>query len=187
MLYSSSAWDMVALFRFSYLCKQLCKNLIISFLQVLNQVNFFNSGLSNVIRWEDILLQNLSLNLNSDVIFYTTTENGFNLTESYTIKAGSPISHSVGTWDRDDGLVIPETSIWERRSNLFGVSIDAAVMSGNSFLMKVSNLKGIQEWAFCNFYSNGGKCNYYSVSCSIQCSCQGFTYRLQNVCMYLTG
>ena len=88
-------------------------------------------------RWEDSLAQNLSLTLNSDVLFYSPNENGFNLTEFNSIKAGSPFSREVGTWDGIDGLVIPEPSIWERRSNLGRVTMDMCVL-GNNFLMKVN-------------------------------------------------
>ena len=109
----------------------------------MNDANFFNYGLSCVIRWEEGLEQNMSLTLNSDVLFYGTNENGFNLTEWYTIKAGSLISRKVGTWDRIDGLVIPEPNIWERRSNLNRVPMEICVApnGSNTFLMKVSKPK----------------------------------------------
>ena len=102
-------------------------------------------------RWEDNLVQNLSLTLKSDVLFYTINENGFNLTESYTIKAGSPISRNVGTWNRIDGLVIPEPNVWERRSNLGQISLDICVV-GNAFLLKVNKPKETQYRGFCKFY-----------------------------------
>ena len=109
----------------------------------MNEANFFNSGLSCVIRWEEGLEQNMSLTLNSDVLFYGTNENGFNLTEWYTIKAGSLISRKVGSWDRIDGLVIPEPNIWERRSNLNRVPMEICVAPNgtNTFLMKVNKHK----------------------------------------------
>ena len=112
--------------------------IIIPFLQILNKEQFFNSGLANVIRWEDVSFQNLSLNLNSDVIFYTNNGSGFNLTEIYSFKAGSPIIRSVGAWDRKHGLMIPEMSIWDRRSNLLGVPMNIGVLGGLSFLMRVN-------------------------------------------------
>ena len=96
-------------------------------------------------RLENILAQKPSLNLNSDVVFYTSDETGFALTEWYNIKESSVISHNVGTWDRIDGLVLPEKSIWERRSNLQGVSLDIAVVFGYSFLMKVDNFEENQN------------------------------------------
>ena len=116
----------------------------------MNEVNFFTSGLLSVMRLEDSLEQNLSLALNSDVLLYTINSNGFNLTEFYTIKAGSPISREVGTWDRTDGLVIPEPNIWERRSNLGQVSMEICVPPlANIFLIKVDNSKETHNWAFC--------------------------------------
>lgn len=93
-------------------------------------------------RLENILATMLSFNLNSDVVLYSTNKTGFTLTECYSIKEGSPISHFVGTWNRKDGLVLPEKSIWERRSNLLGVSMDVVVGCGYSFLMKVNNSEG---------------------------------------------
>ena len=118
----------------------------------MKEVNFFNSGLVSVMRWDDRLLKNLchTLTLDSEVLFYSQNENGFNLTECYTIKAAGPFSRKVGTWDRIDGLVIPEPNIWERRSNLGGTAIKICVM-GNTFLMKANIFEGIKNRAFCYF------------------------------------
>ena len=154
MLCSSSAQDTVAFFRFSYIrIKEICiTKLIIIFLQILNEVNFFNSGLSSVMRWEDGLVQIMSLTIKSDVLFYTINENGFKLTECYTIKAGAPIYRKVGAWDRIDGLVIPEPNIWQRRSNLGQVSMEICVapVGTNIFLIRVHN--STQKQAFCKLY-----------------------------------
>ena len=103
-------------------------------------------------RWEDGLVQIMSLTIKSDVLFYTINENGFKLTECYTIKAGAPIYRNVGAWDRIDGLVIPEPNIWQRRSNLGQVSMEICVapVGTNIFLIRVHN--STQKQAFCKLY-----------------------------------
>ena len=116
----------------------------------MNQLNFFNSKLASVVRWEDSLEQNLILSVKSDVLFYSSNENGFSLKELYAIKADSPTSKEVGTWDWINGLVIPEPNIWERRANLSRVRMKICVL-GNTFLLRVNTSKETKYQAFCNF------------------------------------
>ena len=108
--------------------------------QNLNKHNFFNSGIPSLIRWEDSIEQNLSLTLNSDVLFYSPNRNGFSLREFYTIKKESAMSREVGTWNLANGLVIPEPNIWERRANFGRVLMKIGVM-GSTFLMRVNTTK----------------------------------------------
>ena len=121
-------------------------------IQQLNSENFFNSGVLSVLNWDASLAgQNMLLKLNSNVLFYTIIGNdSVDLTEFYTIKAGPQISRQVGTWNRSHGLLIPEPNIWERRSNLGGISMDTCVIGSTGFLMKVNlDPKEIQKQAFC--------------------------------------
>ena len=91
------------------------------------------------------------LKLNSNVMFYTINGNySVDLSEFYTIKAGPQISRKVGTWNRSHGLLIPEPNIWERRSNLGGISLETCVTRSGGFLMKVNlDSKEKQKQAFC--------------------------------------
>ena len=117
--------------------------------------NFFNSGLLSVLRWDESLVwQNMSLKLNSNVLFYTINGNdSVDLSESYTIKAGPLISHEVGNWNRSHGLLILEPNIWERRTNLRGVSLETCVTASSGFLMNVNlDTKETHKQAFCKFY-----------------------------------
>ena len=117
----------------------------------------------SVLSWDEGFVGLMSLKLNSNVLFYTVNGNdSMDLSELYTIKAGPLISREVGTWDRSTGLMISEPNIWERRSNLGGVSMKTCVTNGSTFIMRVSldSEEAQAHWHFASFLILFCSCNW---------------------------
>ncbi len=71
-----------------------------------------------------------NLRLDSKLFFYEDDAVGdFVIKEKYAIKSGPAITQVVGTWNETAGLDIPEPNVYERRSNLRGVSLVNALMA----------------------------------------------------------
>ena len=59
---------------------------------------------------------------------YEEQEERINLKELYAVN-GKTISNYVGTWNEADGLSVVQPNMWERRNNLFGISLRVTTIS----------------------------------------------------------
>jgi hypothetical protein len=66
--------------------------------------------------------------LDTNIVFYEKTSEGFDLKEDFAIKAGPRIEQYIGNWTIVDRLQIIHPSIWQRRSDLRGILLHNCVM-----------------------------------------------------------
>ena len=65
------------------------------------------------------------LRLDNNVVFYAadTKLDRVNLSETYAVNKGPLIEKPLGFWSHQEGLIITQDRIWERRSDLQGVQL----------------------------------------------------------------
>ena len=69
---------------------------------------------------------NISPRLDTRLYSYDEREDEIRVNERYAVM-GTPVLNSVGTWSRGTGrLAIPESNIWERRTDLRGAVVTVA-------------------------------------------------------------
>ena len=96
---------------------------------LINDRQLFNKGLTGLISELDVnVSHNLTLRLDSRLYIYKSEGNKFVLKETYALNGKKKVQ-TVGTWRESTGLIVPTKSMWERRSNLEGMSIRVATVS----------------------------------------------------------
>ena len=90
--------------------------------KVTNNLKLFQFGITGVIPMTEYSNLNLSLHLDTRLFVLKDKINDTKIEEVYAIK-GKPITSKVGSWNETARLKIDEPNIWERRSNLYGVTI----------------------------------------------------------------
>ena len=94
-----------------------------------NGRQLFNNGLTGLIsELDETTGLSLTLRLDTRLYTYTSKGNKISLKEVYAVNGKKKVQ-TVGTWSWNTGLILPVTSMWERRSNLEGMSIRVATMS----------------------------------------------------------
>ena len=87
-----------------------------------NSLKLFQSGITGIIPKTEYPDLNLKTYLNTRLFVLEDQDNNTKIEEVYAIK-GMPITSKVGSWNETARLKIDEPNIWERRSNLKGVTI----------------------------------------------------------------
>ncbi len=83
------------------------------------------------------------LRLDSQFYLYNPNDTDrFDIFEQYSVKSGPVITNFVGQWSTKSGLTIPVKSVWERRSDLGGMAIVAAVLDWKVLMKVLRNEKG---------------------------------------------
>ena len=71
-----------------------------------------------------VIPRDLHLRLDSIVFLYSTNgSENWVLREIYGIKGLTQRSNQVGEWSENEGLIVPQPYIYERRKNLSGISL----------------------------------------------------------------
>ncbi len=86
--------------------------------------------LINEVQNIETVSSNLPLTLESNLLafeFDNVTEN-VNISEIYSIKSNNERRNHFGYWNTQEGLAVPEPVIWERRSDLSGVTLINTVL-----------------------------------------------------------
>ena len=97
--------------------------------QLINDLQLFNKGLRGLISEFDITMSfSFSLHLDTQLYIYAPEGETISLKEAYGVNGNTKVE-IVGTWKDSTGLIVPTSSIWERRRNLEGLSIRVATMS----------------------------------------------------------
>ena len=91
---------------------------------LVNAMKVFNSGVTGVILDSEIRGMNLELQFNTRLFCFAQGASGILLTELYAIK-GMRFSNIIGTWNKTQGINVQIPNIWERRTDLDGVTIRA--------------------------------------------------------------
>ena len=96
---------------------------------LINDLQLFNKGLTGLISELDVNISlNMTLRLDSRLYTYKSEGNKIDLKETYAVNGKKKVQ-TVGTWRGSTGLVVPTKSMWERRSNLEGMSISVATVA----------------------------------------------------------
>ncbi len=86
---------------------------------------------------QDQILQKLPLQLDSHFHLYEESwDNVFYLSEAYKIEEKVMIQN-VGCWNRSFGLQMISTPIWERRSDLQGMTISIGAFHVSEYLVQI--------------------------------------------------
>jgi ABC-type amino acid transport substrate-binding protein len=92
-----------------------------------NSTNLFHSSVAIIL--SEYPSVQLSLRLDTRLFYYNARGNEtFKLFEHYTIRGGPPITRQIGTWTTNQGLIIPISSIWDRRADLMAVNLKSTTM-----------------------------------------------------------
>ena len=95
---------------------------------LINDLQLFKEGLTGLVPEQDVAQGlNLTLQLDTGLYTYMTKFNTTSLKEIYAINGEIKVT-TIGIWRKKTGLVIPTKSMWERRSNLEGMSIRVAIV-----------------------------------------------------------
>ena len=92
--------------------------------RLVNEEQFFNSGVAGLLPEDNHKFKDLSLKLNTNLFFYTWENDRIILKEKYAIR-GIPVENNVGSWTERTGFEVKERRMWERRTNLLGSSVRA--------------------------------------------------------------
>ena len=88
-----------------------------------NSMELFKRGLDGLISETDAKTGlNLTLRLDTRLYTYSSRVDSIHLNEMYNVNGKKKVE-IVGIWKLNTGLIVPTKSLWERRSNLEGMSI----------------------------------------------------------------
>ena len=106
-----------------------------------NSTDIFHSHTLSVM--ENYGYLNLSLRLDTNIIFCTPEDKHYALSEKYAIKNGPTADKYIGNWNAELGLNIDIPLLWERRSDLMNAELIDTVLE-YSVLSKLSkNEEGV--------------------------------------------
>ena len=96
---------------------------------LINDLQLFNKGLRGLISEFDIITGfSFTLRLDTQLFIYSPEGEAISLKEAYGVNGNTKVE-IIGIWKESSGLIVPTPSIWERRSDLEGLSIRVATMS----------------------------------------------------------
>ncbi len=107
--------------------------------------NFFSSGSVTVTPRPAADRIRLSARLDSRVFYYTWEGDGFVVEEDYSIsvKGGPVVTQHVGSWNATSGMVsMDEPNVWERRSDLGGITLNNTFLRFSPISMYVYDEEG---------------------------------------------
>jgi hypothetical protein len=89
--------------------------------------DFFNHNVIGILP-EHAHLEKMTTQLNTELLFYQSTEEGYSLAEKYAIKSGPVVVNQIGVWKPTSGLNMTTQNKWERRSSLGGIVLIVSVL-----------------------------------------------------------
>ena len=96
---------------------------------LINEMRLLNMGMTGLVSEQDLSFDIIfTLRLDSTLFTYIHEGNTIILREAYAVNKKKKLD-LLGTWSESTGLMLPEASIWDRRSNLEGLSITVATIS----------------------------------------------------------
>ena len=96
---------------------------------LINDLELLKKGMTWLLSEADVTPSlNLTLRFDTELYMYTSKRETINLKEMYAVNRKVQIKN-IGTWRESMGLSIPTTNIWERRTNMRGMTIRVATLS----------------------------------------------------------
>ena len=96
---------------------------------LIEDLQLFKKGLAGLISEDDVNNGlELTMQLDTKLFLYTSEENKMILKEMYAIKKSTKVKN-IGTWNSSSGLSLSTTNMWERRTDMEGLTIRVASIS----------------------------------------------------------